>query len=224
MNRTFYLIEFERQMAQKLSTEQKSTEYLLFCIKTIIRHFVVIVASVVILAVDNDGNMFAASALRGLRFFQILRMIRMDRRGGSFKLLASVVWAHRQELFTTVYIGFLCLIFTSFLIYLVEKNKNEKIQSYADALWWGVITLCTVGYGDSVPESGLGKIITGCSCFVVISFFALPPVSNVAPIFWTTEEAVLHKRWRQQNRSTVEVSILRAYFQIALTVPGAQTS
>ncbi|VDP93804.1 unnamed protein product [Echinostoma caproni] len=129
------------------------------------------------MAVDSDRNMFAASALRGLRFFQILRMIRMDRRGGSFKLLASVVWAHRQELFTTVYIGFLGLIFSSFLIYLVEKKENEKIKTYADALWWGVITLCTVGYGDTVPLSGLGKIIAGCSCLAIISFFALPPVS-----------------------------------------------
>nr|QQY02580.1 potassium voltage-gated channel subfamily KQT member 1 [Cryptocotyle lingua] len=136
--------------------------------------FVVIVASVVILAVDNNGNMFAASALRGLRFFQILRMIRMDRRGGSFKLLASVVWAHRQELFTTVYIGFLCLIFTSFLIYLAEKNTNEKIQSYADALWWGVVTLCTVGYGDTVPKTPMGKIIAAFCALAGISFFALP--------------------------------------------------
>lgn len=40
--------------------------------------------------------MFATSALRGLRFFQILRMLRMDRRGGTWKLLGSVVYAHRQ--------------------------------------------------------------------------------------------------------------------------------
>ncbi|CAH8828411.1 unnamed protein product [Trichobilharzia szidati] len=144
-----------------------------FCIVDVI----VIVASVIVLAVDSDRNMFAASALRGLRFFQILRMIRMDRRGGSFKLLASVVWAHRQELFTTVYIGFLGLIFSSFLIFLVEKKENEKIRTYADALWWGVITLCTVGYGDSVPQSGLGKTIAGCSCLAIISFYALPPIT-----------------------------------------------
>ncbi|KAG5453563.1 Potassium voltage-gated channel sub KQT member 5, variant 2 [Clonorchis sinensis] len=168
----FYLIEFKRQ---KYPTEQKPTEYLLFfTLPSVKTDFVVIVASVVILAVDNDGNMFAASALRGLRFFQILRMIRMDRRGGSFKLLASVVWAHRQELFTTVYIGFLCLIFTSFLIYLVEKNKNEKIQSYADALWWGVVTLCTVGYGDTVPRTAMGKLIAAFCALAGISFFALP--------------------------------------------------
>jgi hypothetical protein len=44
----------------------------------------------------TSGQMFATSALRGLRFFQILRMVRMDRRGGTWKLLGSVVYAHRQ--------------------------------------------------------------------------------------------------------------------------------
>ncbi|VDP36650.1 unnamed protein product, partial [Schistosoma curassoni] len=82
-----------------------------------------------------------------------------------------------HELFTTVYIGFLGLLFSSFLIFLVEKKENEKIRTYADALWWGVITLCTVGYGDSVPQSGLGKTIAGCSCLAIISFYALPPIT-----------------------------------------------
>ena len=52
-------------------------------------------ASVVVLS-SPDGQMMAASTLRGLRFFQILRMVRMDRRGGTWKLLGSVVYAHRQ--------------------------------------------------------------------------------------------------------------------------------
>lgn len=56
----------------------------------------VIIASIVVLAMGTDTQRLTASPLRGVRFFQILRMIRMDRRGGSWKLLASVVWAHRQ--------------------------------------------------------------------------------------------------------------------------------
>lgn len=88
-------------------------------------------------------QVFAASALRGLRFFQILRMARMDRRGGTWKLLGSVVYAHRQELITTLYIGFLGLIFSSFLVYLAEKDVNRDIRNFGDALWWGIITLCT---------------------------------------------------------------------------------
>ena len=41
-------------------------------------------------------QVYATSALRGLRFFQILRLLRMDRKGGTWKLLGSVVYAHRQ--------------------------------------------------------------------------------------------------------------------------------
>ena len=57
---------------------------------------VTIVASVVVISLGSGGQVFATSALRGLRFFQILRMVRMDRRGGTWKLLGSVVYAHRQ--------------------------------------------------------------------------------------------------------------------------------
>ena len=50
---------------------------------------IVIVASTVVLSLGSSGQVFAASALRGLRFFQILRMVRMDRRGGTWKLLGK---------------------------------------------------------------------------------------------------------------------------------------
>lgn len=62
-----------------------------FCIIDVIT----MVASIIVLS-GPDGQIVAASALRGLRFFQILRMVRMDRRGGTWKLLGSVVYAHRQ--------------------------------------------------------------------------------------------------------------------------------
>jgi len=48
-----------------------------------------------------------------------------------------------QELFTTLYIGFLGLIFSSFLMFLAEKEQNpKKFGTYADALWWGVVCTC----------------------------------------------------------------------------------
>ncbi|XP_066268732.1 potassium voltage-gated channel subfamily KQT member 1-like isoform X6 [Branchiostoma lanceolatum] len=141
----------------------------------VIIDLVVIVASVVVLSLGSHGNVFAASALRGLRFLQILRMVRMDRRGGTWKLLGSVVWAHRQELLTTAYIGFLALIFASFSLYLIEKDENpEDFGNFAKALYWGVITLTTVGYGDATPDSWQGKLLTVVFGLCGISFFALP--------------------------------------------------
>lgn len=58
--------------------------------------FIVFVASVAVIAAGTQGNIFATSALRSMRFLQILRMVRMDRRGGTWKLLGSVVMAHSK--------------------------------------------------------------------------------------------------------------------------------
>lgn len=57
---------------------------------------IVLIASVAVVSAGSQGNIFATSALRSLRFLQILRMVRMDRRGGTWKLLGSVVYAHSK--------------------------------------------------------------------------------------------------------------------------------
>ncbi|XP_053722273.1 potassium voltage-gated channel subfamily KQT member 1.1 [Synchiropus splendidus] len=135
---------------------------------------IVVIASLIVLLVGTNGQVFAASAVRGIRFLQILRMLHVDRQGGTWRLLGSVVYSHRQELITTLYIGFLSLIFCSYLIYLAEKEVNKAFVSYADSLWWGVITVTTIGYGDLIPMTWMGKAIASCFCVFAISFFALP--------------------------------------------------
>uniref|UniRef100_A0A4W5N4C4 Potassium voltage-gated channel subfamily Q member 5 n=1 Tax=Hucho hucho TaxID=62062 RepID=A0A4W5N4C4_9TELE len=141
-----------------------------FCVIDII----VLIASIAVVSAGSQGNIFATSALRSLRFLQILRMVRMDRRGGTWKLLGSVVYAHSKELVTAWYIGFLVLIFSSFLVYLVEKEFNKDFATYADALWWGTITLTTIGYGDKTPQTWTGRLISAGFALMGISFFALP--------------------------------------------------
>uniref|UniRef100_A0A8C2JNP7 Potassium voltage-gated channel, KQT-like subfamily, member 2a n=1 Tax=Cyprinus carpio TaxID=7962 RepID=A0A8C2JNP7_CYPCA len=142
-----------------------------FCIIDIM----VLFASVSVLAAGSQGNVFATSAIRSLRFLQILRMLRMDRRGGTWKLLGSVVYAHSKELITAWYIGFLCLILASFLVYSVEKDDNaEMFDTYADALWWGLVTLTTIGYGDKFPVTWNGRLIAATFSLIGVAFFALP--------------------------------------------------
>ncbi|XP_068603647.1 potassium voltage-gated channel subfamily KQT member 4 [Brachionichthys hirsutus] len=136
--------------------------------------FIVFVASLAVIAAGTQGNIFATSALRSMRFLQILRMVRMDRRGGTWKLLGSVVYAHSKELITAWYIGFLVLIFASFLVYLAEKDVNTDFNTYADSLWWGTITLTTIGYGDKVPRTWQGRLLAAGFALLGVSFFALP--------------------------------------------------
>ncbi|XP_076735085.1 potassium voltage-gated channel subfamily KQT member 4 isoform X1 [Maylandia zebra] len=136
--------------------------------------FIVFVASLGVIAAGTQGNIFATSALRSMRFLQILRMVRMDRRGGTWKLLGSVVYAHSKELITAWYIGFLVLIFASFLVYLAEKDINSDFNTYADSLWWGTITLTTIGYGDKTPHTWQGRLLAAGFALLGVSFFALP--------------------------------------------------
>ncbi|XP_064410507.1 potassium voltage-gated channel subfamily KQT member 3 [Latimeria chalumnae] len=143
-----------------------------FCILDIL----VLVASVPVVAVGNQGNVLATS-LRSLRFLQILRMLRMDRRGGTWKLLGSAIVSHSKELITAWYIGFLCLTLSSFLVYLVEKEDKEEPQdfdTYADGLWWGLITLTSIGYGDKIPEKWAGQVLAATFSLIGVTFFALP--------------------------------------------------
>ncbi|KAL3122571.1 hypothetical protein niasHT_003107 [Heterodera trifolii] len=142
--------------------------------------FCVVLAGIAVIVMGAEGKVFATSAIRGIRFLQILRMLHVDRQGGTWRLLGSVVFIHRQELITTLYIGFLGLIFSSYFVYLAEKDSQmgpegkPVFSSYADALWWGVITMTTIGYGDVVPQTWVGRIVASCFAIFAISFFALP--------------------------------------------------
>ncbi|CAB1338908.1 unnamed protein product [Coregonus sp. 'balchen'] len=126
------------------------------------RNLIVVVASIIVLVVGSNGQMFATSA------------------GGTWRLLGSVVFIHRQELITTLYIGFLGLIFSSYFVYLAEKdavdsNGATEFGSYADALCLYLnVTVTTIGYGDKVPQTWIGKTIASCFSVFAISFFALP--------------------------------------------------
>ncbi len=76
------------------------------------------------LNIRGGNGVFAASALRGLRFFQILRMLRMDRRAGTWKLLGSVVYAHRQ-----VRRSFFFFIRNNFIFIFMHRNLLQQFIS-----------------------------------------------------------------------------------------------
>jgi potassium voltage-gated channel KQT-like subfamily protein 1 len=63
-----------------------------FCYKDLL----VVVASTLMITLAADRQTFAASAIRGVRFLQILRVLHVDRHGGTWRLLGSVVYIHRQ--------------------------------------------------------------------------------------------------------------------------------
>ncbi|XP_036411413.1 potassium voltage-gated channel subfamily KQT member 4 [Megalops cyprinoides] len=177
--------------------------------------FIVFVASVAVIAAGTQGNIFATSALRSMRFLQILRMVRMDRRGGTWKLLGSVVYAHSKELITAWYIGFLVLIFASFLVYLAEKDNNSEFSTYADSLWWGTITLTTIGYGDKTPRTWLGRLLAAGFALLGVSFFALP--AGILGSGFALKVQEQHRQKHFEKRRTPAANLIQAAWRLYST-------
>uniref|UniRef100_A0A672RBD1 Potassium voltage-gated channel subfamily Q member 5 n=1 Tax=Sinocyclocheilus grahami TaxID=75366 RepID=A0A672RBD1_SINGR len=185
-----------------------------FCVIDII----VLIASIAVVSAGSQGNIFATSALRSLRFLQILRMVRMDRRGGTWKLLGSVVYAHSKELVTAWYIGFLVLIFSSFLVYLVEKEFNKQFATYADALWWGTITLTTIGYGDKTPQTWTGRLLSAGFALLGISFFALPAGILGSGFALKVQEQHRQKHFeKRRNPAASLIQVSSSYLKISIS-------
>ncbi|KAF4100420.1 potassium voltage-gated channel subfamily KQT member 4 [Onychostoma macrolepis] len=177
--------------------------------------FIVFVASLAVIAAGTQGNIFATSALRSMRFLQILRMVRMDRRGGTWKLLGSVVYAHSKELITAWYIGFLVLIFASFLVYLAEKEDNPEFSTYADSLWWGTITLTTIGYGDKTPHTWQGRLLAACFALLGVSFFALP--AGILGSGFALKVQEQHRQKHFEKRRTPAANLIQAAWRLYST-------
>uniref|UniRef100_A0A8C7JL50 Potassium voltage-gated channel subfamily Q member 4 n=2 Tax=Oncorhynchus TaxID=8016 RepID=A0A8C7JL50_ONCKI len=177
--------------------------------------FIVFVVSLAVIAAGTQGNVFATSALRSMRFLQILRMVRMDRRGGTWKLLGSVVYAHSKELITAWYIGFLVLIFASFLVYLAEKDVNTEFNTYADSLWWGTITLTTIGYGDKTPRTWLGRLLAAGFALLGVSFFALP--AGILGSGFALKVQEQHRQKHFEKRRTPAASLIQAAWRLYST-------
>ncbi|XP_043938121.1 potassium voltage-gated channel subfamily KQT member 4 [Protopterus annectens] len=182
-----------------------------FCVIDLI----VFIASLAVIAAGTQGNIFATSALRSMRFLQILRMVRMDRRGGTWKLLGSVVYAHSKELITAWYIGFLVLIFASFLVYLAEKDENNEFATYADSLWWGTITLTTIGYGDKTPQTWLGRMLAAAFALLGISFFALP--AGILGSGFALKVQEQHRQKHFEKRRTPAANLIQAAWRLYST-------
>lgn len=113
--------------------------------------------------------------LRLLRLFRLFRLFKMTRYVESLRTFHRVFAAKKEELLITALMIFILLVFASTAMYAVEnETQPDKFPNIPETLWWGVVTLTTIGYGDVYPVTPLGKVIGGVIAFLGIGLFALP--------------------------------------------------
>ena len=120
-------------------------------------------------------SMLFAIDLRFLRVFRLLRLLKLTRYSPAIEMLGRVLYNERRALFSALLIMLVLLVFASSLMHLIEHEAQpDAFGSIPAAMWWAVVTLTTVGYGDAAPVTPLGQMLGGFVTILGVGTFALP--------------------------------------------------
>lgn len=113
--------------------------------------------------------------IRIIRLLRLFRLFKLARYSEPMQTLGEVFKAKAGDLAVAFFILFIVLIFASSLMYHAEHQAQPEVFSSIPAsMWWGVVTLTTIGYGDTYPVTVLGKIVAGGVAILGIAVYAIP--------------------------------------------------
>lgn len=113
--------------------------------------------------------------LRALRLLRFLRLLKLARYSESLRLFFAAIRMKREELVISSIVGTILLMLSSSTMYFAERSAQPEVFSSIPAsIYWGVITLTTVGYGDVTPVTPVGKVLGMIVAITGIGVFALP--------------------------------------------------
>lgn len=113
--------------------------------------------------------------IRMIRFTRIFRIFKMSRHFAGLLALAYALKAGSRELALLFLLLSICVVLFSSMVYFADlSHKNTQFGSIIEAFWWSIVTMSTVGYGDYVPKSTLGKIVGVFCALMGILVIALP--------------------------------------------------
>lgn len=113
--------------------------------------------------------------LRLLRLVRLLRLLKIARYSPALSTLVHVVVAERRALFGTLLLLLCSVVFAGAAMHAAEGAVQPKLfGTIPSAMWWAIATLTTVGYGDAVPITLMGRLIAGATMIVGLGILALP--------------------------------------------------
>lgn len=117
---------------------------------------------------------FPGLDLRFLRAVRMLRILKLSHYNSALEDLFAAIYDERNSIVSAVYILGVAVLITSCFAYHAEAQQQpEKFGSIPDAMWWSIITLTTVGYGDVSPVTPLGKVIGVFTAFAGVCTVAV---------------------------------------------------
>jgi voltage-gated potassium channel len=118
-----------------------------------------------------------------LDWLDIVPIFKLLRHTAAFQFMVEAMYSERRVLWSAAVLMLALLVFQSSLVYYFEREAQpEKFGSIPAAMWWGIVTLTTVGYGDVVPITLWGRMAGGLTAVMGLCMFAIP-VGIIASAF-----------------------------------------
>jgi len=112
---------------------------------------------------------------RAIRLMRLLRILKMGRYAHAVKTLGNVIARKKEELAIATFVTVMVLVLSASAMYFAEHlAQPEAFRSIPEAMWWAVVTITSVGYGDVSPQTGVGKLLGAVICMVEVLIVALP--------------------------------------------------
>jgi voltage-gated potassium channel len=143
-------------------------------------------------------SLFPGLDLRFLRLLRVMRILKLSHFSTALEDLLASIYAERDAFISALYLLALSILITACLMYYAEHAlQPDKFGTIPDAMWWSIITITTVGYGDVAPISAWGKVIG--------AFTALSGVFTVALLTGIVASAFATRVRTQEIEFTTEV-------------------
>ena len=146
-------------------------------------------------------TIFGGLDLRWLRVLRLLRLLKISNYSSAIEDFFSAIMADWRSFSAALYLVLVALFLSSALMYIAEnESQPDKFSSIPETMWWSLITLTTVGYGDVSPITPFGKIIG--------AFTAIMGVCTVALLTGIVASAFANQR--AQRTAILEAEINQA--------------
>ncbi|VDN60785.1 unnamed protein product [Dracunculus medinensis] len=155
---------------------------------------------------------WAFLVVRILRVLRVIRIIKLGRFSSGLQTFAMTLQRSQKQLQMMTIVLLTGVVFFSTMIYFLEKDEDgTPFTSIPAAYWWCIVTMTTVGYGDAVPATTMGKIIASAAIMCGVLVLALPItiiVDNFIKVAQDEQQSEQQKMEQLKQEQTIQ-SILK---------------